>query len=190
MITQYNVPRYLLHTPGKQNRTCTGEMYITPGMTEVFDFQYNNIDGIPINLTGFNLRLMFWFDDTQYESLSFNMNSNIVLTKDLIIDQSYKGIATILLTDQETLILGTVKKTLNWSVFFINQQNQVFPAQITADGRRYGIVHIDDSNFPISDIVLSTNISPTFPINVFSLTMVLGGLQANTEVGSILVTVT
>jgi hypothetical protein len=184
VIVQYNIPRYILGVPGKQHRTCTGDMNITPGMTEIFDFEYVNTDGVPINLVGFTLRLMFWFDSSQYESLSFNMESNIVLAKDIIIESPYKGLATVSLSDQETLTLGSCgKSSLRWSIFIINDLAQVFPTQITSDGRRYGILRIDKSDLPISETVLSTTLSPSFPLSMLSAAVVLSGVQVTSGVG-------
>src|SRR5271170_7961943 len=127
LVVQYNIPRYVLATPGKQNRACSGYMSISPGMTEVIEFQYGNTDGVPISLVSFTLRLVFWFNQTKYESLAFNLNSNIVLAKDIIIEDPHAGTCTTLLTDQETLILGGAgRSTLRWSICIINSDQQVF----------------------------------------------------------------
>src|SRR4051812_4061819 len=103
---QFNVPRFVIASPGKQNRACTGEMRVTPGIANPFEFQYVNTDGVAINLTGFTLRAVFWFPQNQYESLASNLQSNIILAKDLYVDGPYAGKATLLLTDQETLSLA------------------------------------------------------------------------------------
>lgn len=180
--TQYNIPRYIVSKPGKQNRACTGEMHISPGITEPFEFQYSNMDGVPINLTGFMLRIVFWFPQTEYESLSSNFNSNIILAKDATIEDPYSGTATILLTDQETLVIGQGgRSTIRWSIYMISPDGDVFPTQITSNGARYGACYIDRSDLPNAETIkgISLSINSNRPA-----ALVLPGVAASSAIGS------
>jgi hypothetical protein len=157
---QYNVPRYIIAKPGKQNRACTGEMRITPGIAEPFEFVYMNTDGLPINLAGFKLLLTFFFPQAQYETLAANMQNNIVLAKYLQVDQPYEGTAVTVLSDQETLQLAQGgRSTLRWTVYLISDDGNTYASQITAAGGRYGICHIDDSEIPSADTIQGITIS-------------------------------
>src|SRR5678815_1197797 len=159
---QFNIPRYIIAEPGKQNRACTGNMRITPGVAEPFEFQYTNADGVPINLSGFTLTLVFWHPQTQYESLAANMQSNIILSKSIAIDDVYSGKGTTLLTDQDTLTLAHGgRSSIRWSVYLYDTtQNNMFATQITTNGDRYGICYVDPSEFPSAEVVRSLSIAP------------------------------
>lgn len=157
---QFNIPRYTLGRPGSQFRACTGEMRVTPGTTEVFEFHYNNSDGVPLNLNGFKLRLVFYFQQAEYETLASNLQTNIVLGKDMTIEDPYSGHASVLLTDQQTLILGaTGRHTLRWSVYMINSEDQAFATQITSGGERFGIAHIDRAEVPSTETILGMSLA-------------------------------
>lgn len=157
---QYNVPRYVLATPGKQNRACTGFMRMTPGVTEAYEFVYVNTDGVPINLNGFTLRIVFWFPQPEYELLGSNIQSNIALAKDLTINSPYEGVCTLVLTDQETLTIARNGRTsLRWSIYMIGANGEVFPTQITANGERYGSLDIDRSEIPNAETIKGLSIS-------------------------------
>jgi hypothetical protein len=157
---QYNIPRYLLGKPGKQNRACTGEMRVSPGITEPFEFVFMNSDGVAINLVGQKALVTFYFPQNQYDSLSANLNSNIVLAKYILIDDPYSGTGTLVLTDQETLTLArTGRSTLRWCVTLIDSQGNYYAQQITSSGERYGILHLDRSEIPTADILRGITIS-------------------------------
>jgi hypothetical protein len=159
---QYNIPRYIIAEPGKQNRACTGAMRVTPGIWEPFEFQYTNGDGVPINLSGFTLSLLFWFSDTQYETLPANLQSNKVLLKQLHIEDVYAGKCTVCLSDQDTLTLGrSGRQSLRWSIYMSDAaEGTMFATQITQNGERWGMCHVDQSGMPSMEIVLGTSITP------------------------------
>jgi hypothetical protein len=162
VLVQYNIPRYIIGKPGKQNRACTGEIRITPGIAEPFEFIVANSDGVPINLTDFTLRLVFWFPQNQYELLPANLGNNIILAKDLIVEDPYTGTAGALLTDQETLVIGSGGRgNVRWSIYFIdtNEPNNTFAAQITSQGERYGICHLDRSEVPNAETIKGVTLS-------------------------------
>jgi hypothetical protein len=160
IIVQYNIPRYVIGKPGRQNHACTGEMSIVPGLTHPFEFIYTNTDGVPINLTNFTLRLSFWFNNTQYELLPANLQGNLVFTKDLTIDDPYTGRAWTLLTCDDTLTICQLgRPSLYWSIYLIDDENpdHVFATQITSAGEPYGICHIQRSGMPSGEMVRSTS---------------------------------
>jgi hypothetical protein len=155
---QYNIPRFIIGKQGKQNRACTGEMRLTPGFSEPLEFQYCNDDGVPINLSGYKLRLWFWYPQKQYESLSSNLQGNTILVKDITVENAYEGIATVMLSDQDTLTLARSGRTnIRWSIFIINSDGDVFPTQITSNGERYGMCHLD-IDFPNAETIKGTSV--------------------------------
>jgi hypothetical protein len=189
---QYNIPRYILGTPGRQNRACTGEIHITPGITEAFEFHYVNTDGVTISLANLTLRLVVWSNGGAGEScceggtgMAFPSNA-IVFAKDLYVDLPYKGIATMVLSDQETLQIAQNGMTsLNWSIYMINAEGDVFPTQITSDGGRFGTLYLDASNIPNAETIRSLTLSPGRVVLPPYVTVT--GQQATAQVGSITV---
>jgi hypothetical protein len=165
ILVQYNIPRYVIGKPGKQNHACTGEMTIMPGLAVPFEFIYSNNDGVPINLTDFTLRLVFWFPQQNYELLPANLNTNVVLVKDLIIEDPYTGTAGVLLDDQETLTIGAGGRgSLRWSIYMIDTlSGNTFGTQITAIGGLYGICHIERTDMPNAETIKGSTVSPTVP---------------------------
>lgn len=157
---QYNIPRYIIGRPGKQNVACTGEMRIVPGITEPFEFMVANSDGVDLNLAGFKLLILFYYQQAHYDSLAANLGDNIILAKYLTVDDPYSGNATLVLSDQETITLAkTGRRTLRWAIYMINEQNQKFAMQITNDGQKFGILHIDRSEIPTSETIDGITIS-------------------------------
>jgi hypothetical protein len=159
---QYNIPRFIVAMPGKQNRACTGEMNIIAGVANPFEFQYSNTDGVPINLAGYTLRLVFWFPQNQYETLGANRKNNIILAKDLAIADPYKGTAYTLLTDQDTLALARIgRSTVRWSIYIIDKDaGNVFQTQITSNGDPYGLAHLSQSDIPNAETILGITVAP------------------------------
>src|SRR3954466_5818374 len=139
ILVQYNIPRYIIGKPGKQNRACTGEMSITPGLAAPFEFIYANTDGVPINLAGFTLRLVFWFQQKDYDLLPANLDNGIVMAVDLLVEDPYAGTCGLLLTDQQTLALSALgRSSLRWSIYMIDSiSGNTFATQITSQGEPY-----------------------------------------------------
>ena len=152
---QYNIPRVMVSFPGRQNRLMEGELRITPGLTEVVEFLFGNQDGIPLNLVPFKVKIVFWTrNDLDRNKLSLG-RSEIVLSKEIQVDDPYAGVVTMILEDSETLTLGHEGAgSLRWSLFMINEEGQVFPAQVSRTGGRFGTVLIDlDSGIPVSELI-------------------------------------
>lgn len=160
ITSQFNVPTINFAVPAKQNSACTGSMTITPGVSEVFNFQYLNNDGMTINLSGFILRLVFWFKQNEYESLAENLLGNIMLAKDLSVTDPYAGSACVSLTDQETLTLAQRgHSTLLFSIYIINSDGEVFASQCSAGGGRYGIAYLEPTEFPNAETIKHISVS-------------------------------
>lgn len=184
---QYNIPRFVIASPGRQNRTCTGEMRIVPGVANPLEFQYVNADGVVINLNGFTLRLVFWFPQNQYELLASNRQGNILLAKDCCVDDPYTGKATTLLTDQETLTLArNGRASLRWSVYLIDSiSSNVFAAQITSKGEPWGTAYFTQSDIPNADMIKGITVSRGEDTPPFFFTV--NGVMAVSQVGSFVV---
>jgi hypothetical protein len=184
---QYNIPRFVIASPGKQNRACTGDMKLIPGVANPFEFQYTNTDGVAINLTGFTLRLVFWFPQNDYELMSANRRGNILLAKDLYVDDPYAGKATLLLTDQETLsIARNGRSAVRWSVYLIDEiSGNTFPAQITSGGEPWGMARLVQTDIPNAETVKGTTVSRgENPPRTF---VSLGGVSAVSQIGALVV---
>lgn len=152
----------MLGKPGKQNRSCTGEMRITPGLSYPFEFVYGNSDGVPIGLAGFTCRLVFWYPTHDYELLPADFSQGLVLAKDLQIADPYCSTGCLFLTNQDTILLGAGgRATLRWSVYMLDQDSsEGYPSQITADGSPWGILHIDRSSMPNVETVRGMTVTP------------------------------
>lgn len=152
---QYNIPRVMVQFPGRQNRLTDDDFTITPGITEVIEFRFGNQDGVPLNLLPFQIKLIFWTQSIfDRNSLSLGQ-SDIVLSKVIQVDDPYSGSVTVILDDEETLRLGHEgASALRWSLFMINDEQQVFAAQVSRSGGRYGTVRVDlSSGIPIAELV-------------------------------------
>lgn len=155
----YDIPRVDISLPGRQNRISDIPLRVTPGMTEPIEFWFGNQDGVGINLMPFQIKLIFWVD-RRLDSLDNQMligASDIVLSKTAVIDQAYTNKILFVLDANDTLKLGQVgTRSIRWSIFMINQDRQVFPAQVARNGARFGTVEIDvESGIPISELILS-----------------------------------
>lgn len=157
----YNIPRVNVALPGKQNRAGTGRLRVSAGVTEPIEFHFCNSDGVPINLNAFKARLVFWYSPTDYDKLPADRNpSGVVLAKDLEFQDAYAGRTIVLLSNEDTAILArSGRQTLRWSIYLINDVDQVFPMQITSDGERFGLVHIENAGMPSAEVVAHLAVS-------------------------------
>lgn len=153
----YNIPRVQVQMPGRQNRLSDHVMRLTPGMTEPLEFILGNQDGVPLNLLGFRMKIIFWTRiDLDDDTLSPGQ-SEIIFAKKFQIDDPYEGKFTLVLSDEDTLTIGRrSNSTLRWSLFLINEQQDVFPLRVTRSGGRYGNVVLDvESGIPTAELVRS-----------------------------------
>ena len=156
---EYNIPRVNLQLPGRQNRANDAELRFTPGMTEVVEFWWGNQDGVPLNLVPFSIKWVFWKMNTMdHDELSI-AQSEIILTKKVEIpeDQRYEGKTVVVLDAEDTLKLTHAhSRTVRWGIFLINEEGQVFPAQVNRNGDRWATAVLDiESGIPIAEIIKS-----------------------------------
>jgi len=154
---EYNIPRVNISLPGRQNRTNDSELRFTPGMTEVVEFVFGNHDGVPVNLLPFKLKWVFWKMNTMDIDTLDVSQSEIILSKKIDVIDPYAGKVVAILEDDETLKLGQEGiRGVRWSVFMINEEGQVFPAQVNRNGDRWATAVLDvDSGIPIAEIIRS-----------------------------------
>ena len=154
---EYNIPRVNLQLPGRQNRTGDGVIRITPGMTEPFEFVFGNHDGVPVNLVPFRMKLVFWVIQDEEELSLVPGQSKIVLAKETEIVQPYTGRVVFLLESEDTLQIAEEQTSfVRWSAFMINEDGQVFPAEVNRNGGRVGTVRMDfASGIPIAEVIRS-----------------------------------
>jgi hypothetical protein len=142
---QYNIPKVNLSLPGRQHRGGNGEIRVTPGMTETFEFVFGNFDGIPLNLSGFTIRWLFWIDIEQYDNLPTTLAADgIVLYKDVIVTDAFSGRTTVVLSEDDTFKIGRSERgSVNWSMYMINGDGQIFPVQVSSSGSRTGSCRVE-----------------------------------------------
>ncbi len=154
----YDIPLVRVGVPGRQNRASDGVIRITPGMTEVIEFWFGNHDGMPINLVPFKTKIVFWKNvATESEARVLQGGqTDIVFAKEVDVIEPYEGKTIITLLHDETTQIGSRGGFLNWSLFLINSDKQVFPALCTSSGSRHGSVILDSgSGLPTAEMILS-----------------------------------
>lgn len=161
---EYNIPRVNLSLPGRQNRSGDGILKITAGMDEPIEFIFGNQDGVPINLLPFTsegkVKLVFWTMETQEELGQTPGQQKIIFSKELDVSQPHSGRIVCLLTADDTLRLSQEQTSaVRWGLFMINEDGNVFAAEVNRNRKRYGTVHMDfDSGIPVAEIIRSVNI--------------------------------
>lgn len=149
---QYNIPRVQVQLPGRQNRLSDGVFRITPSMTEPIIFQFGNQDGVPLTLHSFKLQFVIW----EFSTTLSDEPQKILLNKRIIINNPYSSQVEMLLTEDDTHLIGAHShgRTLRWSLFLVNDEDQVFPMQISTSGGRYGTLVVDSYNaLPLAEII-------------------------------------
>lgn len=145
-----------MQLPGRQNRLADGIFRITPSMTEVVVFSFGNQDGVPLSLRDFTLQFVVW-KSTPLASATISLGaSEVLLNKRIFIDDPYKSEVELVLTEQETLRIGSefAGNRVHWSLFAVNREGEVFPMQVSSKGGRYGTVQVDhQSSMPIAELI-------------------------------------
>lgn len=157
---EYTIPRIELGLPGRQDRSGTSRMRISPGMAEPMEFNWGNVDGVPLNVAGMSAKLVFWksrtFDGTAYSS--GDDMSEIVLTKILDVPDPHSGSGYTMLVGADTMKLWQASRItpIRWGMFLINGSGDVFPLQITP-GQRSGTAEFDQQDqMPLGEMVRSS----------------------------------
>ncbi len=153
---QYNIPRVRVQFPGRQNRLSDGQFRVTPSMTEPVKFIFGNQDGVLLHLHPFKVHFVVWAS-TPTESHGIGMGSSeILINKQLRIDDPYSSEVEMILEEPETILLGNRApgNRLYWSLFMVNDEGQVFPAQVSMTGGRFGTIILDlASSMPIAEMI-------------------------------------
>ena len=152
----YDIPRPNLSFAATQNRAKEGVLRMSPGLYEPIEFHFSNIDGVPINLAQFTVRFIAWTVNRRDSNFISNSDTKIVFSKDVEIIDAYQGSFVMLLDDSDTLALSRCGQgTLRWSLALINQDQQVFPAQVNSSGSRWGQLILDlEGGYPSTDYIL------------------------------------
>jgi hypothetical protein len=152
---EFNIPRVNLQLPGRQNRTNDGILRFTPGMDEVIEFIFGNQDGVPLNLVPFRIKIVFWKVRDIEQTRLVTGQSEVIFAKEVEVVDPYSGSVVVLFTNEETIKISNEGITnLRWGLFMINEQGEVFPAQVDRNGGRYGTLLIDvDSQIPVAEII-------------------------------------
>ena len=155
---EFNIPRVNLQFPGRQNRVNDGILRFTPGMDEVIEFIFGNQDGVPLNLVPFRIKIAFWkVRDIEQTELVAGQNE-LIFSKEIDVPDPYSGTVVALFTNEETIEISRHGITnLRWGLFMINNEGNVFPAEVDRNGGRYGTLVIDvESQIPIAEIIKAT----------------------------------
>ena len=154
---EYNIPRANITLPGRQNRAGDGVLRITPGVDEPLEFVFGNQDGVPLNLVPFKIKMIFWvMEDLDYEEMVPGQ-SEIVLAHEINTIEPYAGRAFTILSADDTLKLASESTSfIRWSLYMLNEDEQVFPIEVNRNGGRYGTLRMDfGSGMPIAEVVKS-----------------------------------
>jgi len=153
----YDIPRVLLSSPGRQNRAGNGLLRITPGVTEPIEFVFGNQDGMAISLVPFTIRLVFWRNLNVEDNVATMGQTEVILTKDAEVSDPYEARAVVVLTDLETSQLGLRgARQLRWAVYMIGADSTVYPANVSNSGSRWGTVQLDlTSGMPTAEMIRS-----------------------------------
>lgn len=152
---EYNIPRVNLSLPGRQNRGSTNILRFTPGMDEIVEFNFGNMDGVPINLIPFSVKFVVWRRDS-LDVADFSVGqSEIVFSKQADVPDPYGGKAVVIFSSQDTQQMAEEGTSgLRWSLFMINDEGNVFPSQVQTNGKRYGQLMLDmESGMPIAELI-------------------------------------
>ncbi len=80
----------------------------------------------------------------------------MLINKRIFTDSPYLAEVEMILTEDETLLLGRQApgQILHWSLFMVNDEDQVFPLQVSNRGGRYGTIHVDlAGSMPIAELI-------------------------------------
>lgn len=148
----YDIPRHSVGHPGRQDRIVEGTLRVTPGMTEPMEFTWGTGDGVPINLSVFTAKLIFWtresFASEAPDLLEHKTEGEVILSKDMEIPDPYEGIGSVILTSSDTDLIGRRDKDtpVYWGVYLVNGDKEMFPATVTRSGARSSRVLVDRMN--------------------------------------------
>ena len=153
----YDIPRVNIGMPGRQNRSKNPVLHITPGLTYPVEVHFMNQDGVPINLLPFKIKWIFWRNETLDLDYQAFGHSDILLSKEIVVDDPYSGKVVGILEAEDTLTLARDNRSVRWGMFMLNEQGQVFPAEVNDQHQRYSTAYIDfESGIPTAEVIRSS----------------------------------
>ncbi len=154
---RYDIPTFVVGAPGQQGAYPKAEITLVPGLSYPFNIMFTTRDGVPLNLTPFKIHLVFWsinqinLEETP-QILNFNRPGEIVLSKEIVVDDGYDGTLSTILDGVETSTIGNAQHDggVKWGVFLKNDTGHVFGCEVGPNGARSGSVSIQpDSYIPL-----------------------------------------
>lgn len=161
---EYNIPRVVLGSNVRQNRSIDGKLKLVPGADCPIEFIFGNRDGKQLNITNFEVKMLFWqtlrHNITSAAPDSFDTAPNdIILAKRMEVQKGYEGQAFVLLTNEDTQMLHARTQSsggLRWGVFLVNEDKQVFPMVVTSSGGHFADVVFDYHSLPNYEAIISS----------------------------------
>jgi hypothetical protein len=157
----YDIPRFVVGAPGSQHRSSNGDMKLHAGIAQPLDFRFMTKDGVPLNLTNFDLYLIFWTNnrfDMDYGPNGYTLDNidDISLRKSLDLIEAYEGSASTLLTNEDTekLARDARNNSMRWGLFMVNSDKQVFAMSVTQTGDVSGSVIINTGDVPPYEMII------------------------------------
>jgi hypothetical protein len=119
-------------------------MRLTPGASEPIEFKWMNPDGIPLNLVGFRATLAFWNSERFNGEFMDDQETGTVLTKGIEIKDPHKGLGFVLLTAEDTALIGDAGSiaAVRWSIV-MESSSGVFVSTVSDSGSRYGSIVLE-----------------------------------------------
>jgi len=157
----YSIPRQIIGSKSGNVTSGTGILQLHTGSTKVVDFVVQGDQRKPINLTPFNIKVLFWknarFDIEHPVNLINTEDSyDIVLTKHIQPVEPYEGKFTLLLNqdDVEVIYNASDNTGIRWGVYLINEDQNIFAMHLSNNGSTFGQVAFAAGGTPPASIIL------------------------------------
>jgi hypothetical protein len=154
---RYDIPSFVIGMPGHQGYHPKADMDLVPGLSYAMSMRFSNVDGVPLNLTPFQVSLVFWSSnqintDDSPQIIDIDRPGEIVLSKRIEVEEGYEGTIAILLDGEETTTIGNAARSggIKWGVFLKNDTGHIFGCEVGANGTKVGTVSVrPESYLPI-----------------------------------------
>lgn len=153
-FARFDVPRKVAGAKGRQTGSLDGALVITPGLSEAFDIEWGDRDGIPVSLVSSIPRILFWtvdrFSEKSFPDLGAGATT-VLLAKDLDQIDPHEGTTTLVLSPDDTTLLAGHDR-VSWGLFLVMDSGDVFSASVSESGRS-GPVVVNGRGTPTADQV-------------------------------------
>jgi hypothetical protein len=154
---RYDIPTFVVGAPGQQGAYPKAEIMLAPGLSYPMNIMFTTQDGVPLNITPFNIFMVFWSInqinlDESPQILNMDSPGEIVLKKTITVDDGYDGTLTVLLDGVDTTVIGNAQRNggVKWGIFLKNDTGHIFGCEVGPNGARAGNVAIQpDSYIPL-----------------------------------------